>query len=101
MKEQLAIDKSHEQTENPYKSEVDAALVDLYKYILGDLFSKPCIIPLTDLTSKLESILNEKGVEVSDSAKNHLGQNPKTESGKSLHCLHISEGFTFVHICLL
>ena len=81
VKEQPAIDKSNEQTENPYKSEVDVALVDLYKYIRSDLFSKPRIIPLTDLTSKLESILSEKGVEVSDSTKNHLSRNLKTEFG--------------------
>lgn len=84
MKEQPTIDKTNEETGNTYKREVDAALIDLYRNIRSDLLSKPRIIPLTDLTSKLESILSEKGIEVTDSTKKHLSRNLKTVFGESL-----------------
>lgn len=81
VKEQQVMDKINEQTED------DAARVDLYRYIRSDLFSKPRIIPLSDLISKLESLLREKGVDISESTKNNLSRNLKSEFGKTLHFL--------------
>jgi hypothetical protein len=85
VKEQSSKDSTEGQTEDDYKNKVEAAMALLYKYIRGDLLSNPRIIPLTDLTSKLASFLNDNGVEIRDSTKNHLRRILELEFGDSLH----------------
>ena len=43
---------------------VNKSLNMLFEYVCSDLFLYPRIIPLTDLTSKPESIIRDKGIDI-------------------------------------
>jgi hypothetical protein len=71
--------------DDEYRTKVNAGMELLCKYIRGDLFLHPRIIPLTYLTSKLESHLVDMGVKITESTKNHLRRNLEAEFGDNLH----------------
>ena len=50
----------------------------LYEYIRTDIFLDPRIVPLTDLTSKLESIVRDKGTNIEESTKTHIRRHLET-----------------------
>ena len=83
-KESTFSDGNTKQCDHYYK-QVDDSIALLYKYIRNYVFSKPRIIPLTDLTTKLASLLNDKSVEVRESVKKILRHNIEVEFGDSLH----------------
>lgn len=83
VKEPLSSDENIKQTDH-YHKELSASISLLYRYIRTDLFSKPRIIPLTDLTTKMASLLNDKGKEVRESTKKNLRHNLEIEFGDSL-----------------
>ncbi|XP_064116328.1 uncharacterized protein LOC135222086 [Macrobrachium nipponense] len=82
----------NQQEEDPYQKVEKAAKKMLSEFIRNDLFNKPRILPFTELTSKVITFMNQKGIyyEVTDATKKHLRRKLEAEFGEALHFFTIS-----------
>ena len=86
VREQTTADGSGaDKTNDEYKKAENCAYQVLYRYIRTNLFSNPRIVPLSELTSKLVSLLHDEGIgEIRLSTKTHIRRNLESEFGDTL-----------------
>lgn len=76
-----------------YQSVEREAYEDLFKYIRTDIISNKKIVPITSLTTKLESFMWSGGVEhLHDSTRKHICRKLESELGKSVDIFSDDKG---------
>jgi hypothetical protein len=72
--------------ETLYESATNIAYKELLDFIRNEIFPNPKVLHLTDLTSRLLSLMNLYGFnEIRDSTKTHIRRKLESEFGESLH----------------
>ena len=79
--------ESTDSTTDTFSIEEKAALKLLFHFICTDIFLKPRIVPLVDITEKLVSFLSEKGLQPKDSTKNTFAEAWKWNL--EIHCISL------------
>lgn len=83
----------HDDEEEQYEATEKEAYKELFKFIRGELFVNPEVVPMTELTSELVRNMNALGVtEIKPSTKKHIRRKLETEFGESLQILPNDKG---------
>ena len=97
---ELGLSESQD-TDDPdivYANALRQAEIELFSYIRNDLFVKPDVISMTDITSKLVNSLLAQGIEeVKLSTKKHLRRTLEQEFGETLQFLNNPNGRLLVY----
>ena len=89
---------TNEQDENEaqYESALNHSYNELFLFIGDELFAKPQVIAMADVSSRLVASMNSFGtVQVKDSTKKHIRRKLDSEFGGALHIFPDSKGNSF------
>lgn len=95
--------ENHEESEEARYEEAEReALEELFLYIRTEFFSKPEVLPMINLTSRLERSMMSHGIiKLKPSTKKHVRRKLEAEFGESLRFVSDEKGKVIVYPCSL